>query len=130
MPDIFFLIFGIVVGAAGIVLIVAFIITRIKCSESAVASVSRIEKSDLYVRGSKTHRYRPVYSYAVNDKKYECEAPFDTSSAKKYAEGDNAIIFYNPKKPETICFKGRIVPVLWGILFLFIGLFFSVLYFV
>lgn len=130
MPDVVFLIIGIISAALGLVIFAGFIVSKASCSLKLTATVTEVKTSTLYVRGSKTYRYHPVYSYEVDGKEYSCEAPFDSGSAKKFREGDTRMIGVNPKRPESITFKGRFTALLWAVLFMIIGLFFVVLFFI
>lgn len=121
MNDMFFLAVGIILVGVGLLLIMAKIMTYIKCTVPINATVIKQKKEYIYLRGIKNIYYRPIVKYSVDGKSYTEQAYFRTRRKAKYLVDSEINICYNPKKPEEIRFVGHPFPLLMGLAFLFIG---------
>ena len=121
MSDLFFLVVGIIIAAIGLLLIMAKVLTYIKCTVSMNAPVVKLETDETYFRGVKHTYYHPVVEYIVDGKSYTQTAPFRTLRKTKYAIDSKMEICYNPKNPEEMRFVGHPFPLPLGLVFLFIG---------
>lgn len=118
MPDLFFLIVGIVLAlffGYGIILkIKAFFM----CTEKTEAVITGLIESTQQIRGSTLHSYQPKYEFTVDGKTYTGEAPFSSIKTDKYKVGDHLKLRYAPKNPDIVCF-----PHFDSLLFFFIIMF-------
>lgn len=121
MSDMFFLVVGIILAGIGLLLIMAKIMTYIKCTVPINATVVKLEKEYIHFRGVKNTYYRPVVRYVVDGKSYTEEAYFRTRRKTKYPVDSEIKICYNPKNPEEMRFVGHLFPLPIGLVFLFIG---------
>lgn len=110
-----------ILAGIGLLLIMAKVLTYIKCTVSINATVVKPEKEYTYFRGVENTRYRPVVRYAVDGKNYTEKAYFRTRSKTKYPIGSQIRICYNPKKPQEMRFVGHLFPLPMGLAFLFVG---------
>ena len=121
MSDLFFLVVGIIIAAIGLLLIMAKVLTYIKCTVSMNAPVVKLETDETYFRGVKHTYYHPVVEYIVDGNNYTEKAYFRTYRKTEYPIGSKMKIYYNPKKPEEMRFVGHLFPLHIGTVFLFIG---------
>ena len=121
MSDTFFLAVGIIFTGIGLLLIMAKVLTYIKCTVPISATVVKLEKEYTYFRGVEHAHYRPIVGYAVDGKSYTEKVYFRTYRKTKYPIGSQIRICYNPKKPEEMRFVGHLFPLPFGLVFLFIG---------
>ena len=121
MSNTFFLTVGIILAGIGLLLIMAKVLTYIKCTVPINATVVKPEKEYTYFRGVENTHYRPVVRYAVDGKNYTEKAYFRTCRKTKYLIGSQIKICYNPKKPKEMRFVGHLFPLHIGTVFLFIG---------
>ena len=121
MSDLFFLVVGIIIAAIGLLLIMAKVLTYIKCTVPINATVVKLEKEYTFFRGVEHTHYRPIVGYVVDGKSYTEEAYFRTYRKTKYPIDSEMKICYNPKKPEEMRFVGHLFPLHIGTVFLFIG---------
>ena len=121
MSDLFFLVVGIIIAAIGLLLIMAKILTYIKCTVPIHATVVKLEKEYTHLRGVAHTHYRPVVGYVVDGKKYTEKAHFRTNRGMKYPIGSKMEICYNPKNPEEMRCVGHPFPLPMGLVLLFIG---------
>ena len=121
MGDLFFLVVGIIIAAIGLLLIMAKVLTYIKCTVSMNATVVKLEKEYTFFRGVEHTHYRPIVEYIVDGKSYTEEAYFRTYRKTKYPIDSEIKICYNPKNPEEMRFVGHPFPLPIGLVFLFIG---------
>lgn len=109
------LIMGIAAAVFGALLAAAFVASRAKCREKAIARVVRIKEEKEVLRGAVYKFYRPVYEYVVDGKKYYAE-PSGRKMRKTFCVGDEKEIFYCAQDP-SLC---RVEP---EIKFLVAGIF-------
>lgn len=121
MSDMFFLVVGIIISVIGLLLIIAKVMTYIKCTVQINATVVELEKEYTFFRGVEHTHYRPVVRYAVDGKSYTEKAHFRTYRKTKYPIASVIKICYNPKNPEQMRFVGHPFPLPLGLVFLFIG---------
>lgn len=129
MPDLFFLIVGILLSLLGILCFSGAIQNNKACSLSVTAKVIGMEKDEhSYWRG--TYRYFPTFSYTVNGKEYVIKDEFSaTRSKSKYRVGGEIIIKCDPENPEEIKVGVKLSPYIIGIVFAAIGVLLIVCYF-
>ena len=121
MSDTFFLVVGIILAGIGLLLIMAKVMTYIKCTVPINATVVKLEKEYTFFRGVEHTHYRPIVGYVVDGKSYTEEAYFRTYRKMKYPIDSEMKIYYNSKNPELIRFVGHPFPLPLGLVFLFIG---------
>ena len=121
MSNTFFLTVGIILAGIGLLLIMAKVLTYIKCTVPIKATVVKPEKEYTYFRGVENTHYRPVVRYAVDGNNYTEKAYFRTYRKTEYPIDSKMEICYNPKNPEEIRFVGHPFPLHIGTVFLFIG---------
>ena len=102
---------GVIVAAGiGLILIMAKVLTYIKCTVPINATVVKPEKEYTYFRGVDNAHYRPVVRYVVDGKSYTVEAYFRTYRKTKYPIDSEMKIYYNPKNPKEMRFFGHPFP--------------------
>ena len=121
MSNTFFLTVGIILAGIGLLLIMAKVLTYIKCTVPINATVVKLEKKYTYFRSVEHAHYRPVVGYTVDGKNYTEKAYFRTCRKTKYPIGSQIRICYNPKKPKEMRFVGHLFPLPIGLAFLFVG---------
>ena len=122
MSDTFFFVVGIVLTGIGLLLIMAKVLTYIKCTVSMNAPVIKLETDETYFRGVKHTYYHPVVEYIVDGKSYTQTAPFRTLRKTKYAMDSKMEICYNPRNPKEMRFVGHLFPLPLGLVFLGVGI--------
>ena len=121
MSDMFFLVVGIILAGIGLLLIMAKVMTYIKCTVPINATVVKLEKEYTFFRGVEHTHYRPIVGYVVDGKSYTEEAYFRTYRKTKYPIDSEIKICYNPRNPEEMRFVEHLFPLPMGLVFLFIG---------
>ena len=121
MSDTFCFVVRIILAAIGLLLLMAKVMTYIKCTVPISATVVKLEKECTFLRGVEHTHYRPAVRYVVDGKSYTEEAYFRTYRKTKYQVGSEMEICYNPKNPKEMRFVGRLSPLPMGLVFLFIG---------
>ena len=121
MSNTFFLTVGIILAGIGLLLIMAKVLTYIKCTVPINATVVKPEKEYTYFRSVEHAHYRPVVGYTVDGKSYTEKADFRTYRKTKYQVGSEMEICYNPKNPKEMRFVGHPFPLPLGLVFLLIG---------
>lgn len=122
MSDMFFLVVGIILAGIGLLLIMAKVMTYIKCTVPINATVVKLETESTFFRGVEHTHYRPIVGYVVDGKSYTEEAYFRTYRKTEYPIGSKMKICYNPKKPEEMRFVGHLFPLHIGTVFLGVGI--------
>lgn len=130
MTDTYFLIFGIIVSAIGISLIVIYLRDVIYCRENTGAIISNLKTEKIMVRGSTVKSYCPEFVYTVNGRQYSGTASFTTPRKDKYKVGEELAICYCSRKPEQYRIKGKCKSLIFGLLIAAVGLLFVCLYFI
>ena len=121
MSNTFFLTVGIILAGIGLLLIMAKILTYIRCTVPINATVVKLEIEYTFFRGVEHTHYRPALRYVVDGKSYTVEAHFRTYRKTKYPIDSEIKIYYNPKNPKEMRFFGHPFPLPLGLVFLFIG---------
>lgn len=121
MSDMFFLVVGIILAGIGLLLIMAKVMTYIKCTVPINATVVKLEKEYTFFRGVEHTHYRPVVRYVVDGKSYTEESYFRTYRKTKYPIDSEMKIYYNPKNPEQMRFVGHLFPLPIGLVLIFVG---------
>ncbi len=117
----FFLVVGIILAGIGLLLIMAKVMTYIKCTVPINATVVKLEKEYTFFRGVEHTHYRPIVGYVVDGKSYTEGAYFRTYRKTKYPIDSEIKICYNLRNPEEMRFVGHLFPLPMGLVFLFIG---------
>lgn len=121
MSDMFFLVVGIILAGIGLLLIMAKVMTYIKCTVPINATVVKLEKEYTFFRGVEHTHYRPIVGYVVDGKSYTEEAYFRTYRKTKYPINSEIKIRYNPKNPKEMRFVGHLFPLPIGLVLVFVG---------
>ena len=121
MSDMFFLVVGIILAGIGLLLIMAKVMTYIKCTVPINATVVKLKKEYTFFRGVEHTHYRPIVGYVVDDKSYTEEAYFRTYRKTKYPIDSEIKICYNPKNPKEMRFVGHLFPLPIGLVLIFVG---------
>ena len=121
MSDMFFLVVGIILAGIGLLLIMAKVMTYIKCTVPINATVVKLEKEYTFFRGVEHTHYRPIVGYVVDGKSYTEEAYFRTYRKTKYQIDSEIKICYNPKNPKEMRFVGHLFPLPIGLVLIFVG---------
>ncbi len=130
MSDTYFLIFGIILAILGAIILFTAVKNALTCKKKIYATISSIATQKTTLRGSTIYYYHPVVAYDAGGNHYETQAPFSTGRKDKYIIGNKMVVYIDESNPGSCRFPGK--PGLWitGLLFLFAGLFFAILYFV
>lgn len=130
MPELFYLIFGIILVILGVIWVLSSLFHDFSCSKKVVAKIIRTERdSKSYWRGS--YKYYPVFSYTVEGKNYIIKDKYSqTRNKNKYFVGKEAVLSYNPKSPEEFRNGIKLSMYFIGASIFLLGAFFSVLYFI
>ena len=130
MGDGYFLAFGIVTGLLGLLLLYVHIRLVFICQEEIQAVITSIKVETTRLRGAVYHYYRPKFSYTIDGKTYEGEAPFSSFRKDKYQPYEYLTIYVNKEEPEIRRFPGRIGMFVTGLIFFALGSLFVVLFFI
>ena len=121
------LIFGIVLGVLGLLLVVAFILSRVRCTTKTEATVGRLIEKKMYLRGRTVKDITPVFTYTFDGKQYEAKADLSTTNAKRFTVGQKEYIYIDASHPENIRYGSNIGFLLTGIVIAAIGIFIIVI---
>ena len=130
MSDLFFLIFGIIVGLIGLMILIVELYSLIMCRERVEAKVVDLKVQSNFIRGTVVHMFSPVIVYELEGKPYTGIAPFSTRFEGKYPIDSTIVIFANKKNPENYRFEGKFGGLIAGSIITAIGLLFVILYFI
>lgn len=130
MPDLFFLIFGIVVGITGLPLLLVELYSLIVCRERVEAKVVDFKVQSNIIRGSVIHMFSPILEYEVDGKPYTGVSPFSSRFEGKYPIDSTLVIYVSKKNPENYRFEGRFGSLIAGSIITAISALFIVLYFI
>ncbi len=118
---------GIIIAVIGLLLIVSFIFSRLRCNEKTEATVSKVSAKKIYLRGRIANEYTPVFTYFSNGKKYTAKSDISTFDAKRYSVGDKATVYIDAKHPETMRYGSNVSYLIAGIVLAALGIFIIVL---
>ena len=121
MSNTFFLTVGIILAGIGLLLIMAKILTYIRCTVPINATVVRLEKDYTYFRGITYTYYHPVVEYVVDGKSHTQMASFRTLRVNKYRVNSQMKICCSPNNPELMRFVGHPFPLPLGVVLHLIG---------
>ena len=113
----------------GLAILVSNLLSRLRCRVKTTATVKGLKAEPVKTRNGKQYVYRPKFSYKVNGKEYEGEAPFRSEDPKKYRKGDRFEIAYNPNNPGELCFRGKQSMMAKGLALFIGGAVFLLIYF-
>lgn len=130
MTDIYFLVFGCVCIAAGLLICFLKALSLRKCRTRVEAEITSVKVQSIPLRGSKVYTYSPVITYKVDGRTFNGTAPFSSAKKEKYAVGGVLPILVNPSNPGEFRFEGRVGTLFAGGIILAIGLLFFILSFV
>lgn len=130
MPDMFFLIFGIVVAFIGLLILFVVIKDLIKCRKKIDATISSLHVDKTHLRGTTIYSYSPIVSYEFNGNTYESTSPFSSEKKSKYVVGNKLTIYIDEANPESCRFPGKPGLFITGLIISAIGLLFVILYFI
>lgn len=130
MPDLFFLIFGIIVGAIGLMILIVELYSFIVCRERVEAKVVDYKVKSNIIRGTVVHMFSPIIAYELDGKQYTGVSPFSSRFECKYPIDSTMVIFANKKNPENYRFAGKFGGLITGLIITAIGLLFVILYFI
>lgn len=123
------IIIGILLSLSGLLLIVAFVFSKLKCKTAVEARVSELVKKTVPFRGTRIVYYTPVFSYSVNGKTYTAKANLQTRDKNRFPEGQIFTVYLDTANPESIRLGGNIPFLIAGIIFLAAGTLFIVVNF-
>lgn len=106
MSDTFFVVIGIILDGIGLLLLMAKVMTYIKCTVPINATVVDLEKEYTHLRGAEYKHYRPVVSYTVDGKSYTEKAYFRTYRKTKYPVNSVIEIFTTRQDPRKFDLSG------------------------
>lgn len=121
------IIIGITLTMLGILLLISFLLSRIKCKTVTEAIVCKIIVKKRYFRGRTIKEYTPVFEYSVNGKKYTYKADSSTRNSNKFFKGQTLNIYIDPKQPDAARYGSNAVYCIAGIIFAAAGMFFLIL---
>ena len=123
------IIIGIIIAVFGLLLIVSFMISRIKCRTETKAVIVKIIEKKSYHRGRTIIDCTPVFTYTVNGKEYTSKAESSTSNPKKYFVGQEVIVFTDANDPGVVRFGSNTGFGVAGAVIALLGIFVIVLCF-
>ena len=123
------LVLGIVLTVIGLLLIAAFLISRIRCRTETEAVVTKVIEKKSYHRGWTIWDCTPVFTYTVNGQEYTAKAESSTSNPKKFSVGQKLTIFTDAKHPENMRYGSNVGFCIAGIVIALLGIGIIVLYF-
>lgn len=123
------LVLGIVLTVIGLLLLLAFLLSRIRCRTETEAEIVRFIEKKHFFRGRTVIDRTPVFGYTVNGKKYTAKSDHSSSDPKKYSVGQKLTIFIDADHPESIRHGSNIGFCITGIVLALLGIFVIVLVF-
>lgn len=116
MPDLFFLIVGIILALAGFLSIAGIISDAASCRTAVNAEIVSVKKHSTYYKGKTTETYRPTYGYKYEGRDYTSQADEDFRDPEMGSVGKNVVIKINPRKPERVQKKKKAGTVVFGLI--------------
>lgn len=123
------IILGIVLCVIGFLLIISFLLSRIRCKTKTEAVITKIIEKKRYYRGRTIKECTPVFTYTIDNKKYTEKADFSTLNSKKFSVGQKINVFIDVNHPEKVRFGSNIGFCIAGIVFALLGIFIVILFF-
>lgn len=118
------IVLGIILSIIGILLIVSFVSSRVKCTTKVEATVTKLKVKTFSVRGRTVKQYTPVVTYTVDGKEYTKETLVQTRNPDKYTVGEKLSIYTDLNDPKNMRFGSEIGFLVAGIVFASAGIFF------
>ncbi len=115
------IILGIIIAVIGLLLIVAFAISRATCKTRIEATVSRLATKSMKFRGRTVTDTTPIFTYTVNGEEYTYKAEMSTTNRKRFAVGQKEFIFINEKRPNEARYGNNSGFLLCGIVCFLLG---------
>ena len=91
------------------------------CTERVNARIIKVE----HLLRDRKREYIPVYGFRVNGVDYETRGS-STNSKRRYHEGDESFVIYNPEKPNECLIEGKNACIKAGFIFAFLCILFAV----
>lgn len=113
---------GVLLALAGILLIVSFVLGRVKSRAAVEATVSGLMVKTIHLRGTKVKQYTPEVTYMVDGKEYKEKADVSTFKKDKYSEGQKVRVYVDPKRPEAVRFGSGAGFLAAGLILLLAGI--------
>lgn len=120
---------GIVLTLIGILLIISFLMSRIRCTAPIEATVAELSEKKRFFRGRTITDYTPVFEYNVEGEKYSHKADSSTTQKGKFFKGQKVTVFIDPKHPEKARYGSNTGFCAAGIVFAAAGIFVLALWF-
>lgn len=118
---------GVVLTLIGVLLVISFLTSRIRCKTAIEATVGKITEKKRFFRGRTIIDYTPFFEYTVNEKKYTYKADSSTTEKAKFFKGQKVTVFIDPKHPEKARYGNNTGFFIAGIVFAAAGIFVLVL---
>ena len=112
---------GIVVAGIGVLLIVAFTISRARCKTRIEATVTKLSTKSVKLRGRTVTDTTPIFSYTVNGEEYTYKAEMSTVNRKRFAVGQKECVFINENHPNEARYGSNFGFLLCGIVCFLLG---------
>lgn len=130
MPDLFFLVVGVILALIGALCLASQIKLTLSCSQKVAATVMSVQKKKWgFWRGKTLYRYFPTFTYQVGEKTLTAKCEYPLKRANKYKKGDEVVIRYNPRAAEKFSAGGSAFVGIFGFVLMAIGVFLAVCYF-
>lgn len=123
------IIVGILLTLVGLLILIAFAVSRISCRTPIEAVVSKVLVSKRPGRGRTISDYTPVFSYEVEGKTYSGKADSSTTDVKRFTVGQRVSIFIDPAHPAKFRYGSNVGFLLAGLVITALGVLFIVLFF-
>ena len=112
---------GIVVAGIGVLLIVAFAISRARCKTKIEATVTKLSTKSMKLRGRTVTDTTPIFTYTVNGAEYTYKAETSTTNRKRFAVGQKEFVFINENHPNEARYGSNFGFLLCGIVCFLLG---------
>lgn len=112
---------GIVVAGIGVLLIVAFAISRARCKTKIEATISKLATKPMKLRGRTVTDTTPIFTYTVNGVEYTYKAEISTTNRNRFSVGQKEFLFINENHPNEARYGSNLGFLLWGVLCFLLG---------
>lgn len=110
------MIIGIILALIGLLLVVAFVSSRVRCTVKTEATVTSLSVKKLPLRGGSINQYTPVFTYTANGKAYTAKADQATFQANRFSVGEKLTVFVNPNDPANVRYGNNLGFLIAGFL--------------
>ena len=121
------IVIGIIIAIIGLLFVVAFVISRVRCKTKTESIVSGLATKSIKLRGKTVTDTTPIFTYTVNGKEYTYKAEMSTVKRKRFVVGQKEFIYINDKHPEEARFGNNLRFLFFGICCALVGTLFIVL---